>query len=203
DATPRAASAVTQNGDQLLVTFDADAIDFAVANSAFTGTATQGLIQNVRVMEPATLAFTTGPRFGPFRISTQTSDTSTRQTIDVGVTGPAPSEPPDSARSDSKAPPLDLNALTSAGTVQPIRTIAIDPGHGGDDEGVKGGDGVKEKDVTLAVARKLKAALESKLGVRVLLTRDDDRNVRIDDRTAVANNGKAGIFLSLHANASW
>ena len=93
--------------------------------------------------------------------------------------------------------------MLSAGTVPLVRTIAIDPGHGGDDEGVKGADGIKEKDVTLAVARKLKAALESKLGVRVLLTRDDDRTVPIDDRTAVANNGKADVFISLHANASW
>lgn len=84
-----------------------------------------------------------------------------------------------------------------------IRTIAIDPGHGGDDEGARGADGTKEKDVTLAVARKLKAALESKLGVRVLMTRDEDKSVAINDRTAVANNGKADVFISLHANASW
>jgi N-acetylmuramoyl-L-alanine amidase len=79
----------------------------------------------------------------------------------------------------------------------------IDPGHGGDDEGVRGAQGTKEKDVTLAVARRLKTALESRLGIRVVLTRDEDRSVPIDDRTAVANNGKADLFISLHANASW
>jgi N-acetylmuramoyl-L-alanine amidase len=201
DATPRAASTVTQKGDQLLVTFDADAIDLANAGAPLAGTA--GLIQSVRVVDPATLAFTTGPRFGAFRVSTQTSDTSTRQIIDIGVTGPAQSESIESARAESTSPPPDLSALTSAGTVPLVRTIAIDPGHGGDDEGVKGAGGIKEKDITLAVARKLKTALESKLGVRVLLTRDEDRNVPIDDRTAVANNGKADVFISLHANASW
>src|SRR5205809_561576 len=62
--------------------------------------------------------------------------------------------------------------------------------------------GAKEKDLTLAVARRLKTAVETRLGVRVLLTRDDDRNVPIDERAATANHNKADIFLSLHANAS-
>ena len=78
----------------------------------------------------------------------------------------------------------------------------IDPGHGGDDLGVVGAGGAKEKDLTLAVARRVKASIEARLGVRVLLTRDDDRNVPIDNRTSVANNNKANLFISLHANAS-
>ena len=53
------------------------------------------------------------------------------------------------------------------------------------------------------MARRLKAAIESRLGIRVLLTRDDDRRVAIDDRTALANNNKADLFISLHANASF
>src|SRR5205085_9461788 len=100
---------------------------------------------------------------------------------------PAPAAPPD---------------LTGALPTSPIRTIAIDAGHGGDDPGVVGPGGAKEKDVTLAVARRLKTAVETRLGVRVLLTRDDDRNVPIDERAATANHNKADIFLSLHANAS-
>ena len=80
--------------------------------------------------------------------------------------------------------------------------MAIDAGHGGDDQGVVGGRGTKEKDLTLAVARRLKTALETRLGIRVLLTRDDDRNVPIDERTATANHNKADLFVSLHANAS-
>ena len=108
---------------------------------------------------------------------------------------------------DATPPPAlplpDLSALTSAGSTVVLRTIAIDPGHGGDDEGAKGAQGTKEKDVTLAVARRLKAVLEARLGVRVLLTRDEDHAVPNDDRTATANNGKADLFISLHANASW
>jgi N-acetylmuramoyl-L-alanine amidase len=91
--------------------------------------------------------------------------------------------------------------LTSAGSTAVIRTIAIDPGHGGDDEGAKAADGTKEN--FTSDPKDLKAALEMRMGVRVLLTRDEDRAVPIDDRTAVANNGKADLFISLHANASW
>jgi N-acetylmuramoyl-L-alanine amidase len=83
-----------------------------------------------------------------------------------------------------------------------IQTIAIDPGHGGTDEGVKGAGGMKEKDLTLAIARRIKAAVEARLGIRVLLTRDDDRELPLDDRTAVANNNKVDLFVSLHANGS-
>src|SRR5262249_12980620 len=54
----------------------------------------------------------------------------------------------------------------------------------------------------LTIARRVKAAIEARLGIRVLLTREDDRNVPLDDRTAVANNNKADLFVSLHANAS-
>src|SRR5207247_10675146 len=83
-----------------------------------------------------------------------------------------------------------------------IRTIAIDAGHGGEDEGAKSAGGTKEKDLTLAVARRLKAVIESRLGIRVLLTRDEDKNIPVDDRTATANNNKADLFLSRHAGAS-
>jgi N-acetylmuramoyl-L-alanine amidase len=68
---------------------------------------------------------------------------------------------------------------------------------------VKGPGGTKEKDLTLAVARRLKSATEGRLGIRVLLTRDDDRAVGLDDRTALANNNKADLFISLHANGSF
>jgi N-acetylmuramoyl-L-alanine amidase len=78
----------------------------------------------------------------------------------------------------------------------------IDAGHGGEDIGARGATGVLEKDITLALARRLKSVLESRLGVRVLLTRDSDQAVSLDDRAALANNSKADLFVSLHANAS-
>jgi N-acetylmuramoyl-L-alanine amidase len=83
-----------------------------------------------------------------------------------------------------------------------IRTIVLDPGHGGEDAGVKSGGGTQEKDFTLQFARRLRASLEARMGVRVLLTRDNDDNVPIDRRTSFANTNKADLFLSLHANSS-
>lgn len=83
-----------------------------------------------------------------------------------------------------------------------IRTIVIDPGHGGKEVGAIGPSGLMEKDVTLSVARKLAAALESRLGARVVLTREDDSLVSLDHRTALANQYRADLFLSVHMNAA-
>jgi N-acetylmuramoyl-L-alanine amidase len=83
-----------------------------------------------------------------------------------------------------------------------LRTLTIDPGHGGDDLGARGGHGAVEKDLTLAVARRLKAIVEGRLGIRVLMTREDDRSIPLNERIALANNNKADVFISLHANAS-
>src|SRR5262249_4979438 len=83
-----------------------------------------------------------------------------------------------------------------------LRTIVIDPGHGGDDAGAKGPQGTLEKTVTLSIARRLKAVIESRLGTRVLLTREGDQTVGLDQRAALANNNKADLFISVHANAS-
>jgi N-acetylmuramoyl-L-alanine amidase len=89
--------------------------------------------------------------------------------------------------------------LAPAGT---LRVIVIDAGHGGSEEGAKGPAGTLEKNVTLAVARRLKGTLEGRLGVRVILTRDGDTTMGLDERAALANNNKADLFISLHANAS-
>jgi N-acetylmuramoyl-L-alanine amidase len=79
--------------------------------------------------------------------------------------------------------------------------VVIDPGHGGADHGARGRAGVLEKDVVLAVSRKLATALEAE-GYRVVLTREDDRFVSLPERTALANRSRAGLYLSIHANSS-
>lgn len=194
DATPRATPTVSQENDRLLIKFDADALDLALA--PIQG---QGLVLGVRQADTTTLAVDLGPRFGAFRASTQPMDPALRLTIDIVATQTEVAAVPSTAPMPAPPPP-DLSALTPPPSS--VRTIAIDPGHGGDDAGVNGPGGTKEKDVTLAVARRLKAAIEGRLGLRVLLTRDDDRNIPADDRTATANNNKADLFVSLHANAS-
>jgi N-acetylmuramoyl-L-alanine amidase len=67
---------------------------------------------------------------------------------------------------------------------------------------VKGTNGALEKQVTLDVGRRARTLIETRLGIRVILTRDEDRLVRLDERAAVANNSKAELFISLHANAA-
>lgn len=114
----------------------------------------------------------------------------------VSPPAPEPAAPP----SSPPAPPLPLPALGA--TVPALRTIVIDPGHGGDDAGVRGANSAEEKELTLQVARRLRALVETRLGIRVILTRDDDRGMSLDDRAALANNSKADLFLSLHLNAA-
>ncbi|MCI5125885.1 MAG: N-acetylmuramoyl-L-alanine amidase, partial [Candidatus Electrothrix sp. AR5] len=81
-----------------------------------------------------------------------------------------------------------------------VRRIVIDPGHGGKDPGAVG-FGLKEKDIVLNVAKKIKAILEEKNGFEVLLTRDDDVSLALEERTAIANTKEADLFLSIHVNA--
>ncbi len=82
-----------------------------------------------------------------------------------------------------------------------IRRIVIDPGHGGVDQGAKGPSGLKEKEVTLDLARTLKNILEARHGYQVALTRKNDTFLSLKARTGVANNFKADLFLSIHVNA--
>jgi N-acetylmuramoyl-L-alanine amidase len=84
-----------------------------------------------------------------------------------------------------------------------IETICIDPGHGGTDIGAVGRSGLKEKDITLKVSQKLKSIIESKLGLRVVMTRDKDSEVSLNSRVSIANNQKAQIFVSIHVNSSF
>jgi N-acetylmuramoyl-L-alanine amidase len=86
--------------------------------------------------------------------------------------------------------------------VPAIRKIVLDPGHGGKDPGAIGVGGIAEKDIVLAVAKKLERKLKQEMGVEVVLTRRDDRFIPLEDRTAIANAEGADLFVSLHMNAS-
>jgi len=92
-------------------------------------------------------------------------------------------------------------AAQTAGPAR-VQAIVIDPGHGGIETGAKGKFGNLEKDITLAVALKLKALIEKNLGLAVFLTRDRDVDVSNETRAAIANNHKAGLFISIHANGA-
>jgi len=80
--------------------------------------------------------------------------------------------------------------------------LVIDPGHGGVETGAAGPTGMREKDITLDLARRLKRLLTRDRNLSVVLTRDDDRLVDLDERTAVANHNRAHLFISIHLNSS-
>lgn len=81
-----------------------------------------------------------------------------------------------------------------------VKTIVIDPGHGGKDPGAIA-FGMKEKDIVLRLAKQLAPVLKHELGCNVILTREDDRFIPLEERTAIANTENADLFVSLHINA--
>ncbi len=83
-----------------------------------------------------------------------------------------------------------------------IGRIVIDAGHGGHDTGTIGPNGLEEKDLVLEVARRLGKMLESRLGAEVVYTRKDDTFIPLETRTAIANQARADLFVSIHANSS-
>ena len=198
DVAPSTPHTVTQEGARLLVRFDADALD-AQLPAPPPG---NDMVPAIRLGDqPTAIALDLGPRFASFRTADQPAPGgATRIVIDLAAqteAAPAPGVPPPATPPPGETPPL-LDLPPTGG----LRTIVIDPGHGGDENGARGEKGTLEKNVTLSVARRLKSALEGRLGVRVLLTRDGDQTMPLDQRAAVANNNKADLFISLHANAS-
>lgn len=83
-----------------------------------------------------------------------------------------------------------------------IKRVVIDPGHGGEDPGAIGPSGLKEKDVTLVLAKILAQKLRTRLGIEVILTREEDKFIPLIQRPAIANSKKADLFISIHTNAS-
>jgi N-acetylmuramoyl-L-alanine amidase len=83
-----------------------------------------------------------------------------------------------------------------------IGKIVIDPGHGGHDTGTIGPNGLEEKDLALDVSRRLGKLLEARLGAEVVYTRKDDTFIPLETRTAIANQARADLFISIHANSS-
>jgi N-acetylmuramoyl-L-alanine amidase len=96
---------------------------------------------------------------------------------------------------------LATAAAADAPEVDRFDTVVLDAGHGGEDEGAKGARGALEKDVVFEVAARLAALLRER-GLRVVLTREADRFVPLERRTAIANDARGDLFLSIHANAA-
>ncbi len=83
-----------------------------------------------------------------------------------------------------------------------ILTVVLDPGHGGHDTGAIGATGLREKDVVLDLALRLRRLLRARLGLRVIMTRTEDVFVPLQERTTIANRAKADFFISIHVNGA-
>jgi len=111
--------------------------------------------------------------------------------------GPGASSGASAARHAAPRPSKPLAAWER----RPVRTIVLDPGHGGRDPGTIGLGGLVEKDVTLDLALRMRARLVG-WGFRVVMTREGDDSVELAERTARAESGGGDVFLSLHVNAA-
>jgi N-acetylmuramoyl-L-alanine amidase len=83
-----------------------------------------------------------------------------------------------------------------------VSRVVIDPGHGGHDAGTQGTKGLLEKDLVLDVAKRVGKLIEDRMGSEVIYTRTDDTFIPLEGRTALANEKRADLFLSIHANSS-
>ena len=194
EATPNTEARVVPQPGRLVVQFEADALELSVPLLP-----QQNFVTALGPGDtPSSVALTLGPRYASHRVITTPADAgSSRLTIDLlpATTEAAPTPAP------SPAPDTRL-VIPTQGPSTGLRTVVIDPGHGGDEVGTQGARGTQEKEVTLSVARRLRTLIETRLGLKVFLTRDDDRTLSLDERSAFANNHRADVFLSIHANSA-
>jgi N-acetylmuramoyl-L-alanine amidase len=123
--------------------------------------------------------------------------------IDFSQIDEEKSETPDSLKQKEASRGKVPQPSTGSSFLQGMKTIVIDPGHGGLEPGAKGRFGTLEKNVVLEIGLKLRAVIERNFPSRVVLTRDKDLNVSLENRAALANNNKADFFISIHANSSF
>jgi N-acetylmuramoyl-L-alanine amidase len=181
---------VQQESGRVTVAVARDLVDVSLPPTRLAG----GIVESVQFLggEENVFAVTLGPRFQKLKATEQESPA--RLVLELSGPPLAPGE---------RVAPLAPAARPPRPAEEPaVRTVVIDPGHGGENVGAKGEGGTLEKDIALAIARKLRAELVNARGLQVFLTRDRDAEVGLDERTAIANNYKADLFVSIHANAS-
>jgi N-acetylmuramoyl-L-alanine amidase len=115
--------------------------------------------------------------------------------------GAASPSPPEEIAKGARHTSSGANSLIRALGLK-INRVVIDPGHGGHDQGTEGPKGLLEKDLVLDVALRVGKLVQDRMGAEVIYTRSDDTFVPLEGRTALANEKKADLFLSIHANSS-
>ena len=130
-------------------------------------------------------------------------------TLRTPVPGPQPPAPAPATTATTGVETAKAARRTSSGNTSLTRAlglkigrVVIDPGHGGHDQGTEGVKGLLEKDLVLDIAQRVGKLIEDRLGAEVIYTRSDDTFVPLETRTAIANDRKADLFLSIHANSS-
>jgi N-acetylmuramoyl-L-alanine amidase len=196
EISPAAPVSLATEPGRVVVRIEADALDATLPGGG------AGLIELIRPGDqPSTIAVLLDDGAGAARTVSAEANGIMRVTIDV---------PALTTANDATPPALPAPLPPATAAPPPIfspsratlQTIVIDPGHGGDETGARGQRGAVEKTITLEVARRLRTLIEMRLGIRVVLTRDDDRTVSLDARASIANNSKADLFLSLHMNTA-
>jgi N-acetylmuramoyl-L-alanine amidase/putative methionine-R-sulfoxide reductase with GAF domain len=134
----------------------------------------------------------------PYRLVVQVKKPGANATAQVNLFPGAPSE---HKKLSIVVPPPTREDLQLRARVPKMR-IVVDAGHGGWDLGTVGRRGLLEKDVVLEIAQRLGMLLESRLGADVILTRNDDNYIPLDERAGMANQAQADLFVSVHANYS-
>lgn len=134
--------------------------------------------------------------------STETKDSALKMDTNITLPPSVASDSVQNKESVTKETPTEkvINKPAIKGDSRLI-TIAIDAGHGGEDPGARGANGSHEKDITLAVAKKLKEKIDAEPNMRGILTRDGDYFIPLHGRVVKARNMQADLFVSVHADA--
>lgn len=152
------------------------------------------------------------PQLPPAKVNARTLDVAVRSTgttLAAKVTAPAPianvvanpaPTPIEAALPAKRNSSGDRSMIRALGLK--VNRIVLDPGHGGHDTGSVGPQGLREKDLVLDVAQRLGRIIGTRMGSEVIYTRDDDTFIPLERRTEIANEAKADLFLSIHANSS-
>jgi N-acetylmuramoyl-L-alanine amidase len=184
---------VQQEQSRVTVTVARDLVDVQLQPARLAG----GIVSSVQFVggRENLFAVELGPRFKTLKATEQESPA--RLVLEFQGPPLAPGEKPALAAAPPPRPTPKPSESEPA-----VRTVVIDPGHGGENPGARGPTGALEKDIALSIGRRLRAELVNARGLQVFLTREKDVDVDLDERTAIANNYKADLFVSIHVNAS-
>jgi N-acetylmuramoyl-L-alanine amidase len=141
------------------------------------------------------------PLKAPVRTETVRTETATTAVVTPKSETPRPDPlPAETAKGAHRTSSGNTSLIRALGLK--IGKVVIDPGHGGHDQGTESPKGLLEKDLVLDIAKRVGALIEERLGAEVIYTRSDDTFIPLEARTVIANDNKADLFLSIHANSS-